>query len=170
MAYSSRFFNVITNAPFMQFIYFLDIAQSSITFSSSHIQKSSYLSFPLYLYHFQYSLVSIYNLSIRKYLFITALLQPLVCYSANLVRIPRSSSCSSLSNHLALSIPTLGLFITFHTGALFFVYPNIANLQSSFCSYYAIIYYLNLSILFFRFCLLKGSLKLSYFLIIILTF
>jgi len=92
------------------------------------MQKSSHLLFSLCLYHFWYSLVSIYNLSIRKYLFIAALLQPLVYLSANLVRIPRSSSYSSLSNYLALSVPTLSLFITFYIGALSFIHFGIANL------------------------------------------
>ena len=169
-AYSSRFFNIITNAPFIQLIYSLDITWSSITFLSSYIQKFSYLLFPLYLYYFQYSLVSVYNQSVRKYLFITALLQSLVCYSVNLVRIPRSSSYSSLSNYLTLSVPTLSLFITFYIGTLSFIRPSIANLQSSFCSYYIIIYCLNLSMLSFSFHLLKGFLKSLYFLITILTF
>ena len=115
------------------------------------MQKSSYLLFPRYLYHLRYSSISVYDLFIRKYLFITALLQPFMCYSTNLVGIPRSSSSSSLFNHLALSIPILGLFITFCTSTLSFIRPNIANLQSSFCSYHIIIYCLNLSILFFWF-------------------
>jgi len=141
-----------------------------MTFLSSYMQKSSYLLFSFYLYHFQYSLVSVYNLSIRKYLFTTILLQPLVYYSANLVKIPRSSSCSNSSNYLALSIPTLGLFITFYIGTLSLIYPSIANLLSSFCSCYIIIYYLNSFMLSFSFYLLKGSLKSSCFLITILTF
>ena len=126
--------------------------------------------FPYCLYHLQYSLVSIYNLSVRKYLFITTSLQPLVYRSVNLVGIPRSSSCSSSSNYLAFSIPTLGLFITFCTSALSLVRPNIANLWSSFCSYYAIIYYLNLSMLSYFLRLAVRFLKSSYFLIAVLTF
>ena len=41
----------------------------------------------------------------------------------NLVRIPKSSSYSSLFNYLALNIPTLGLFITFYIGALSLIRP-----------------------------------------------
>jgi len=69
-----------------------------------------------------------YNLSIRKYFFITTLLQPFAYYFITLVIIPRSSFYSRLSNHLALSIPTFSLLVTFYIGALSLIYFSIANL------------------------------------------
>jgi len=58
----------------------------------------------------------------------------------------RSSSYSSLSNYFTLGVPILGLLVTLYIGALSLIQPSIANLLSSFCSCYAIILYLNLSI------------------------
>jgi len=58
----------------------------------------------------------------------------------------RSSSYSSLSNYFTLGVPTLSLLVTLYTGALSLIRPGIANLLSSFCSYYIIILVLNLSI------------------------
>jgi len=92
------------------------------------MQKSSYLLFPYYLYYLRYSFISVYNLSIRKYFFIAALLQPFIYYFANLVRTPKFFSYSRSSSHLALSIPVFSLLITFYIGALSLIRPNIANL------------------------------------------
>ena len=125
--------------------------------------------FLYYLYYFWYGSVSIYNLSIRKYLLIAALLQPFVYRSANLVRILKSFSYSSFLNYLALSVPTLSLLVTFYIGALSLIRPYMLNLWSSFCSYYIIILYLNLSIFSFSPYLISRSLKCSFFLINILT-
>jgi len=93
-----------------------------------------------------------------------------VCYSLNLVGIPKSSSCSSSVSHLALSIPALGLLVILYTSALSFIYPNILDLLSSFYSYYKVILALNSSIVSFFLRLISRSLKLSYFLILVLTF
>jgi len=93
-----------------------------------------------------------------------------VCRSSNLVKIPRSSSCSSLVSHLALSIPTLGLLVTFYTGALSLIRPNMLNLLSSFYSCYKVILALNSFIVFFLSRLISKSLKLLCFLISVLNF
>jgi len=112
----------------------------------------------------------VYGLSIRKYFLITASWQPFIYRSLNLVRIPRSSSCSSLVSHLALSMPTLGLFVTFCTGALSLIRPNILDLLSSFYSCYKVILALNSSIVSFLLRFISGSLKSLHFLILVLTF
>src|SRR6202040_78008 len=94
-----------------------------------------------YLYYFLYSSVSVYNLSVRKYLFIAALLQPFICYFAKRVKTPRSSSSSSSLSHLALGIPTFGLLVTFYIGVLPLRHSIVFILVSYF--YYTIILYLN---------------------------
>jgi len=93
-----------------------------------------------------------------------------MCYSSNLVEIPRSSSYSSLVSHLALSVPTLGLLVIFRTSALSLIRPNMLDLLSSFCSCYKVILTLNSSIVSFLSRLISRSLKSSYFLILVLTF
>jgi len=93
-----------------------------------------------------------------------------VYHSSNLVKIPRSSSCSSLVSHLALSVPTLGLLVTFYIGALSLIRPNMLDLLSSFYSCYKVILALNSSIVSFLSRLISRSLKSSYFLILVLTF
>jgi len=93
-----------------------------------------------------------------------------MCRSLNLVGISKSSLFSSLVSYLALSIPILGLLVILYTGALSFICPNILDLLSSFYSRYAIILALNLSMVSFSLRLALRSLKLSYFLILVLTF
>jgi len=93
-----------------------------------------------------------------------------MCRSLNLVRIPRSSSYSSLVSHLALGVPALGLLVTFYTGALSLICPNMLDLLSSFCSCYKVILALNSFIVSFLLRLISRSLKLLYFLILVLTF
>jgi len=93
-----------------------------------------------------------------------------MCCSLNLVRIPRSSSYSSLVSHLAFSMPTLGLLVILYIGALSLIQPNILDFSSSFYSRYAIILYLNSFIVSYSLYLIDGSLKSSYFLILVLTF
>jgi len=93
-----------------------------------------------------------------------------VCCSLNLVGIPRSSSCSSLVSHLALSVPILGLLVILYTSALSLIRPNMLDLLSSFYSCYKVILALNSSIVSFLLRLISRSLKLSYFLILVLTF
>jgi len=93
-----------------------------------------------------------------------------MCRFLNLVGIPRSSLFSSLVSHLAFSIPTLGLLVILYTSTLSLIRPNILNLLSSFCSCYAIILYLNSSMVFFGLRLIDRSLKSSYFLILVLCF
>jgi len=90
--------------------------------------------------------------------------------SLNLVKIPRSSSSSSLVSYLALSIPALGLLVIFYTNALSFIRPNILDLLSSFYSCYMIILYLNSFMVSFGLRLVPKSLKFSCFLILVLTF
>jgi len=92
-----------------------------------------------------------------------------MCRSLNLVGIPKSSLSSSLVSHLALSVPILGLLVILCTSALSFIRPNILDLLSSFYSCYAIILYLNSSIVSFGLRLTKRSLKSSYFLILVLV-
>src|SRR5712675_506053 len=113
------------------------------------------------------SLLSVYNLSLRKYLFAAILLQPLVYLFANLVRILISSFYSSLLNYFTLGIPTLGLLVTFRIGILVPKQLYIYNSISLF--YYIKIYYLNSSILSLG-SSFSRSLKSLYFLIIVLTF
>jgi len=91
-------------------------------------------------------------------------------HSLNLVRIPKSSSYSSLVSYLALSIPTLGLLVILYTSALSLIRPNVLDLLSSFYSYYKVILTLNSSIVSFFSRLTSRSLKSSYFLISVLTF
>jgi len=67
-------------------------------------------------------------------------------------------------------VPTLGLLVILYTSALSFVRPNMLNLLSSFYSCYAMILYLNSSIVSFSLRLTLRSLKSSYFLILVLTF
>jgi len=67
-------------------------------------------------------------------------------------------------------MPSLGLLVILYTSALSLIRPNILNLLSSFCSYYAIILYLNSSIVSFGLRLTLKSLKSLYFLILVLTF
>jgi len=67
-------------------------------------------------------------------------------------------------------MPTLGLLVILYTSVLSLIRPNILDLLSSFCSYYAIILYLNSSIVSFGLRLTNRSLKLSYFLILVLIF
>ena len=93
-----------------------------------------------------------------------------MCRSLNLVGIPKSSSYSSLVSHLALSIPTLGLLVTFYIGALSLIRPNILDLLSSFYSCYTAILALNSAIVSFFLYLISRSLKSLYFLILVLTF
>ena len=145
------------------------IAQSLTTFSSNHIQKPSHLSLYCCLYHFLYNQLSVYNLLVRKYLIITASWQPFICLSLNLVRIPRSSSCSSSFSHLALSIPIFSLLVILYIGALSFIRLSILNLLSSFCSCHIIILTLNSSMVSFSSRLASKSLN-SYFLILVLNF
>src|SRR6266481_3094359 len=104
--------------------------------------------------------MSIYYLSLRKYITITTLLQPLVYLSLNLVRIPRFSLSSSLVSYFTLNVPTLGLLVILYIGALSLIRPNIFN--SILCFYYIKIYYLNSSILSLGFLLVLRSLKFSY--------
>ena len=93
-----------------------------------------------------------------------------MCPSLNLVGIPKSSSYSSLFNHFTLGIPTLGLLVILYIGALSLIRPVTLDLWSSFCSCYIIILTLNLSIVSYFLRLIARSLKLSYFLILVLTF
>jgi len=65
-------------------------------------------------------------------------------------------------------MPALGLLVILYTSGLSFIRPNILDLLSSFYSYYAIILYLNSSIVFFGLRLISKSLKSSYFLILVL--
>ena len=67
-------------------------------------------------------------------------------------------------------MPALGLLVILYTSALSLIRPNILNLLSSFYSYYAIILYLNSSMVSFSLRLIDRSLKFSYFLILVLTF
>jgi len=92
-----------------------------------------------------------------------------MCRSLNLVKIPRSSSYSSLVSYLALSVPALGLLVTFYIGTLSLIRPNILDFLSSFCSYYKVILALNFSIVSFLSRLISGFLKSLYFLILVLT-
>jgi len=92
-----------------------------------------------------------------------------VCLSLNLVGIPKSSSYSSLFNHFTLDIPALGLLVTLYIGTLSLIRPTI-DLLSSFYSCYAMIFTLNLSIVSYFLRLTAKSLKLSYFLILVLIF
>jgi len=93
-----------------------------------------------------------------------------MCRSLNLVGIPKSSSFSSLISYLALSMPALGLLVILYTNTLSFIRPNMLDLLSSFYSCYTIILYLNSSMVSFGLRLTNGSLKSSYFLILVLTF
>ena len=143
------------------------IAQSQTTFLSNYIQKSSHLLLYRYLYHLRYSSISVYNLSLRKYITITTLLQPLVYLSSNLVKIPKFSLSSSLVSYFTLSVPILGLLVTLYIGTLSFIRPSVFNSIS--CFYYIEICYLNSSMFSFSFLLVLRSLKSSYFIISILT-
>jgi len=67
-------------------------------------------------------------------------------------------------------MPALGLLVILRTSTLSFIGPNALDFLSSFCSCYAIILYLNSSIVFFGLRLALRSLKSSYFLILVLTF
>ena len=71
-----------------------------------------------------------------------------MCLSLNLVRIPRSSSYSSLFNYLALGIPTLGLLVTRLIGFLS-LSPIFPSLGICYRFYYYVIqlpnYYIYLS-------------------------
>ena len=113
------------------------ISISQTTFLSNYIQKSSYLLFLRYLYYFLYNYISIYSSSIRKYLIITILQQPLVYLSLNLVRIPKSSSYSSLFNYFTLGVPTLGLLVTYLIGFL-----SLSSIFLSLGIYYRFCYYI----------------------------
>jgi len=93
-----------------------------------------------------------------------------MCRSLNLVGIPRSSSCSSLVSHLALSVPVLGLLVIFRIGALSLIRPNMLDLLSSFYSCYIAILALNSTIVSFLSRLISGFLKSSCFLILVLNF
>jgi len=93
-----------------------------------------------------------------------------MCRFSNLVRIPKFSSCFSSVSHLALSMPVLGLLVTFYIGALFLIRLNILDPLSSFCSYYKVILTLNSSIVSFLSRFASRSLKSSYFLILVLAF
>jgi len=88
-----------------------------------------------------------------------------MCRSLNLVKIPRSSSYSSLISHLALSIPTLSLLVILCTNTLSLIRPSILDLLSSFYFYHIVILTLNSAIVSFFSYLTSGSLKSSYFLI-----
>jgi len=88
-----------------------------------------------------------------------------MCRSLNLVRIPKSSSYSSLVSHLALSIPILGLLVILYTGTLSLIRPSVLDLLSSFYSCYVVILALNSAIVSFFLYLIRGFLKSSYFLI-----
>jgi len=92
-----------------------------------------------------------------------------MCYSSNLVRIPKSSSYSSLVSYLALNVPALGLLVVLYIGALSLVRPNILDLLSSFCSYHKVILTLNSFIVSFRSRLISRSLKSSCFLILLIV-
>jgi len=93
-----------------------------------------------------------------------------MCRSLNLVGILKSSLFSSLVSYLALSMPALGLLVILYTSALSLIRPNMLDLLSSFCSYYAIILYLNSFIVSFSLRLTNRSLKSSCFLILVLAF
>jgi len=67
-------------------------------------------------------------------------------------------------------MPTLGLLVTFYIGALSLIRLNILDFLSSFCSCYKVILTLNSSIVSFLLRFISRSLKLSYFLILVLTF
>jgi len=67
-------------------------------------------------------------------------------------------------------MPILSLLVVLYTSALSLIRPNILDLLSSFYSYYTIILALNSSIVSFSLRLTLKSLKLSYFLILVLTF
>jgi len=67
-------------------------------------------------------------------------------------------------------MPALGLLVILYTSTLFFIYPNILDLLSSFYSYYIIILRLNSSMVSFSLRLIDRSLKSSYFLILVLMF
>jgi len=70
----------------------------------------------------------------------------------------RFSFYSSLFNYFTLGVPILGLLVTLYMGALSLIYPSIANLLSSFCSYYIIILILTLSIVSYFLRLIAGFL------------
>ena len=59
-----------------------------------------------------------------------------MCLSLNLIRIPRSSSYSSLYNYLALGIPTRGLLVTYLIGFL-----SLSPIFLSLGIYYRFCYY-----------------------------
>jgi len=93
-----------------------------------------------------------------------------MCRSLNLVKIPKSSSYSSLVSHLALSVPILGLLVTFYINTLSLIRPNMLDLLSSFYSYYTAILTLNSAIVSLFLRLISKSLKFSCFLILVLNF
>jgi len=66
-------------------------------------------------------------------------------------------------------MPALGLLVILYIGALSLIRPNMLNLLSSFCSYYKVILALNSSIVSFLSRLISGSLKSSYFLILLIV-
>ena len=66
-----------------------------------------------------------------------------MCLSLNLVRIPRSSSYSSLFSHLALGVPTLGLLVTYLIG-FYSLSPNFLSSRIYYRFYYYIIWLPNL--------------------------
>jgi len=67
-------------------------------------------------------------------------------------------------------MPALGLLVTFYTGALSLIRPNILDLLFSFCSCYKVILALNSFLVSFLSRLISGFLKSLYFLILVLTF
>ena len=67
-------------------------------------------------------------------------------------------------------MPVLGLLVTFRIGALSLIRPNVLDLLSSFCSCYTAILTLNSAMVSLFSYLASGSLKSSYFLILVLIF
>jgi len=67
-------------------------------------------------------------------------------------------------------MPVLGLLVILYIGALSLIRLNMLDLLSSFCSYHKVILTLNSSMVSFLLRFISGSLKLLYFLILVLTF
>jgi len=91
-----------------------------------------------------------------------------MCYSWNLVRIPRFSSSSSSVSYLALGIPAFSLLVTFYIGVFFPKWSGILSSVDCFC--YIKICCLNSSILSYSRYFSNRSLTSSYFLTNVLTF